>query len=460
MKAINPATEELIRDYPETNEEEIERALRRAAEAFSAWGRRLFAERAEKMLALAAVIREETAELARVNMRESGKPIVQAENEVQKCAWVCEYFAEYAEQFLLSETISTGAMHSEIRYEPMGPLLAIMPWNFPFWQFFRAAVPAIMAGNVVVVKHASNVPGTSLAIGELFGKAGFPAGVVEVLLVSGSQASALIGDGRIRGVTVTGSEGTGRKVAGEAGRHIKKTVLELGGSDPFLVLDDADIVAAARLGTQARTLNAGQSCTAAKRFLVEASVAEAFEEAFVEQMRHVNVGDPSYREVEMGPLARQDLVDDLHDQVRRTVEQGATVRTGGEPMDRQGYFYPPTVLTGVEPGMAAFEEETFGPVAAITRAEDRQELIELANRSRYGLAATIVTANPEVGRRIARELETGAVFVNSMAGYDPRLPMGGRKVSGYGRELSHVGLREFVYAKTVSVEEEQGPPEL
>lgn len=458
MKAINPATEDVIRDYPETTEAELKQLLQQAADAFPRWRRRPLSERAERLRALGAAVLDEVEQLARVNTLEAGKPIAQAEEEVRRCASICEYYAENAEGFLQPQPLATSPWEASMRHEPLGPLLAIMPWNFPFWQLFRAAVPAIIAGNVVLVKHAANVPGTSLEIGDLFRKAGFPEGVLAVLLIRGSRASELIGDARIRAVTVTGSERTGRKVAAEAGSHLKKTVLELGGSDPFLVLADADLSAAARLGARARTLNAGQSCTAAKRFLVETSVADAFEAALTEALQAVPLGDPLCRDVEIGPLARKDLVEELDAQVRRSIEQGAELRCGGAPMDRRGCFYPPTVLTGVRPGMAAFDEETFGPVAAVTRAESREHLIDLANQSPYGLAATVATSDPAEGKRIAGELETGAVFVNSMAGYDPSVPMGGRKASGYGRELGPAGIREFVATKTVWIEQEEGLP--
>ncbi len=452
MKAINPATEELIYDYPETSEATVAEAIRRADDAFIPWRRQPFSQRAELMRSLGRVVRSETEALARINTLEAGKPIAQAEDEVDKCAWICDYYAEHADGFLAPEQVAGDDLTASIHQEPLGPLLAIMPWNFPFWQVFRALVPAMVAGNVALVKHASNVPGTSLAIGDLFGKAGFPEGVLQVLLIGGSRASGLIGDDRIRAVTFTGSTAMGREVAAEAGRHMKKTVLELGGSDSFLVLADADIPAAARLGAQARTLNAGQSCTAAKRFLVEDAVADDFEEALLEQLRQLEPGDPTDRAVEVGPMARKDLMDELQEQVRGSVEQGAAIRLGGEPLDRRGFFYPPTLLAGVVPGMPAFEEETFGPVAAVIRAKDRGALVELANRSRYGLAATIATRDPDEGRRLAGMLETGAVFINSTAGYDPRIPMGGRKDSGYGRELGRAGIHEFVATKTVRVE--------
>lgn len=456
MKAINPATGDLIREYPATGDDELERLLQQAADAFPAWRRRSFAQRAQQVFALGTAMLNEVEGLARLNTLEAGKPVTQAEEEVRRCASICRYYAENAEDFLRSRAVATGAEPASVRYEPLGPLLAIMPWNFPFWQLFRAAVPAIMAGNVVLVKHASNVPGTSLAIGEVFRRAGFPEGVFSVLLIRGSRASQLIGDARIRTVTVTGNEETGRKVAAEAGRHLKKTVLELGGSDPFLVLADADISAAARLGAQARSLNAGQSCTAAKRFLVESGVADAFEAALVEQLQAVPLGDPLRRETQIGPIARQDLLDQLDGQVRRSIGAGAQLRCGGAPLDRRGFFYPPTVLAGVRPGMAAFDEETFGPVAAVTRAESRDQLVDLANQSAYGLAATVVTSDLAEGKRLAAELETGAVFINRMAGYDPELPMGGRKSSGYGRELGPDGIREFVGTKSVWIEAGQG----
>jgi succinate-semialdehyde dehydrogenase / glutarate-semialdehyde dehydrogenase len=449
MKAVNPATGELLREVPEHDESEVAARLERAARAFESWSRFDFAERARHLTSVADLLRDRAADFARLMTAEMGKPIAAAESEIDKCAWVCDFYAEHAAGFLATETVATDAAKSLVRYDPLGPVLAIMPWNFPFWQFFRFAAPALMAGNVAVLKHASNVPGSALAIEAVFREAGFPDGVVTTLLVSAERAKRLIGHPAIRAVTLTGSDRAGMEVAAEAGRCLKKAVLELGGSDPFIVLADVDPVEAARQAARARTINSGQSCVAAKRFLVEDEIADRFETELVRAMENLKVGDPLERDTEVGPLAREDLLDSLDDQVRRTVDAGAALRTGGHRLDRPGAFYAPTVLTGVEPGMAAFDEETFGPVAAVVRARDAAHAVELANRSQFGLGASVWTGDPSRGERLAAEIDSGNVFVNGLVKSDPRLPFGGVKRSGYGRELSEVGIREFVNIKTV-----------
>jgi len=451
MKAINPATTQLLQDYPESQENEVEERLQRAHAAFHSWRQTSFAERAELLREAARLLRRERAVLARLMTEEMGKPIVAAEAEIDKCAWNCEFYAEHAEGFLRPEDVRTDAARSFIRYDPLGPILAIMPWNFPFWQVFRFAAPALMAGNVAVLKHAANVPGCALAIEEVFRQAGCPAGVMTALLVPSAAVAGLIRHPAIQAVTLTGSDRAGQAVAAEAGKQLKKVVLELGGSDPFLVLADADPVAVAQQAAKARCINTGQSCIAAKRFIIEERIADRFEEAFVEAMAGLQVGDPLDRSTDLGPLAREDLLDTLHAQVERTVQAGATLRTGGRRLQRPGYFYAPTVLTGVRPGMPAFEEETFGPVAAVTRARDTAHAIELANTSKYGLAASIWTGDPQRGADLAGKLDVGVVFINEIVKSDPRLPFGGIKRSGYGRELSAVGIREFVNIKTVWV---------
>jgi succinate-semialdehyde dehydrogenase/glutarate-semialdehyde dehydrogenase len=449
MKAVNPATGELIREYPEHDEDEVAERLAQAGRAFASWRRFDFEERARLLTSVGDLLRENQADFARMMTEEMGKPIAAAESEVDKCAWVCDFYAEHAARFLATETVATDASKSLVRYEPLGAVLAIMPWNFPFWQFFRFAAPALMAGNVAVLKHASNVPGSALAIEAAFREAGFPEGVMTTLLVSSERSKRLIGDPVIRAVTLTGSDRAGMEVAAEAGRQLKKTVLELGGSDPFIVLDDADPVEVGRQAARARTINSGQSCIAAKRFIVEEEVADRFEEEFIRAMEGLKSGDPMDRNTELGPMARQDLLDSLDDQVRRTVDAGAQLRTGGHRLDGNGWFYAPTVLTGVEPGMAAFDEETFGPVAAVIRARDTAHAIELANRSSFGLGASVWTSDANRGEHLASEIEAGNVFVNGVVKSDPRLPFGGVKNSGYGRELSEVGIREFVNIKTV-----------
>ncbi len=449
LRAVNPATEELLAEYPEPDDAEIVARLRTAEEAFGAWRLASLSERAGRMLQAAQVLRRDRERLARLVTDEMGKPIVAAEAEIDKCAWVSEFYAEHARAFVAPHEVKTGAAKCYVRYDPLGPVLAVMPWNFPFWQVFRFAAPAIMAGNVGVLKHASNVPGTALAIEAIFREAGFPEGTMTTLLISAKKAESLIGRPEIRAVTLTGSERAGVAVAVAAGRRLKKTVLELGGADPFIVLADADPVAAARLAVKSRAVNSGQSCIAAKRFIVDERIAVRFETAVVEAMEKLRVGDPSDRSVEVGPLARADLVDALHDQVMRTVHAGATLRTGGRRLDRRGFFYAPTVLTRVAPGMPVFDDETFGPVAAVIRASDRQHAIALANQSRFGLGATICTADMAQAESLAAQIEAGCVFVNAMVQSDPRLPFGGVKASGYGRELSEAGIREFTNIKTV-----------
>ncbi|MEX2119575.1 MAG: NAD-dependent succinate-semialdehyde dehydrogenase [Pirellulales bacterium] len=449
LRSINPATEELIREYPEHVDEAVDERLRRAEQAFAAWRRTSFDERAELMTGVARLLRKQRPVYARLMTDEMGKPITAAEAEIDKCAWNCEFYAQRAGSFLRSEEVSTDATRSFVRYDPLGPVLAVMPWNFPFWQVFRFAAPALMAGNVAVLKHAANVSGCALAIEEIFRQAGFEPGVFTALILSSSRVAGLIRHPAIRAVTLTGSDRAGEAVASEAGKQLKKTVLELGGSDPFIVLADADPVEVAGQAAKARTINSGQSCIAAKRFIVEAPIADRFERAFTEQMQRLKVGDPVDRSNDIGPLAREDLLEGLHAQVRRTLEAGAQLRTGGSRLDRRGYFYAPTVLAGVEPGMPAFDEETFGPVAAVVAARDPQHALDLANRSQYGLAASIWTANPERGADLAAQIEAGVVFVNEIVKSDPRLPFGGIKRSGYGRELAEVGIREFVNIKTV-----------
>src|SRR5947209_9577142 len=451
MKAVNPATGELIREYPEHDDSQVEEILSRAEAAFASWRKVPFAERSRLMTRVADLLRDRAADYGRLMTAEVGKPIAASEAEVDKCAWVCDFYAEHAEELLAQETVATDAARSGIRYDPLGPVLAIMPWNFPFWQLFRFAAPALMAGNVGLLKHASNVPGCALAIEEVFRDAGFPEGAMSTLLISSEKAKSLIAHPVIRAVTLTGSEKAGMEVGAEAGRNLKKTVLELGGSDPFIVLNDVDPAEAGRQAAKARTINSGQSCIAAKRFIVEEAVADRFEEEFVRAMEGLKVGDPMDRGNEVGPMAREDLLAALDDQVRRTVEAGAQLRTGGHRLEGQGWYYAPTVLTGVEPGMAAFDEETFGPVAAVIRARDADHAVELANRSTFGLGASVWTGDPARGEALAAEIQSGNVFVNGIVKSDPRLPFGGVKRSGYGRELSAVGIREFVNVKTVWV---------
>jgi succinate-semialdehyde dehydrogenase / glutarate-semialdehyde dehydrogenase len=451
MKAVNPATGEVLREYPEHDDRQVQQKLEKAEEAFASWRKVPFNERARLMSRAADLLRERVEDYGRLMTEEMGKPIAASESEVDKCAWVCDFYAEHAERFLAAENVATDATRSGVRYDPIGPVLAIMPWNFPFWQHFRFAAPALMAGNVGLLKHAANVPGSALAIEEVFRDAGFPEGCMTTLLVPSTRVKGLISHPAVRAVTLTGSDRAGMEVAAEAGRCLKKTVLELGGSDPFIVLADADPAEVARQAARARTINSGQSCIAAKRFIVEGEIADRFEEEFVRRMEELKVGDPMDRSIEVGPMARQDLLDDLDGQVKRTVEAGAQLRTGGHRLDGEGWFYAPTVLTGVEPGMPAFDEETFGPVAAVIRARDAEHAVELANRSQFGLGASVWTGDPARGEALAADIDAGCVFINGIVKSDPRLPFGGVKHSGYGRELAEVGIREFVNIKTVWV---------
>ncbi len=455
FRSTNPATGELVQEYDEHDSAAVDRALDAAVRAFPAWRERSFAERAEVLRRAARVLEERQDEWATLMTREMGKPIAQARAEVEKCAWACEYFAGEAESFLAPESIETDASHSGVRYDPIGPVLAVMPWNFPFWQVFRFAAPALMAGNVGLLKHAGNVSGCCLAIEEILREAGLPDGCFTSLLIGHEEVERMIGHDAIRAVTLTGSVGAGRAVAATAGEHLKKTVLELGGSDPFIVLDDSDpdwIDRAAEHATKGRTINSGESCIAAKRFLPVGGVADAFEDAFVRHMEALKVGDPMDPETGVGPMAREDLLDDLHDQMERTVAAGATLRTGGRRIDPmgngKGHFYAPTVLTGVEPGMPAFDEETFGPLAAVTRARDADHAVELANRSDYGLGASVWGRDVDAARALVPPIDAGCLFVNGIVKSDPRLPFGGVKHSGYGRELSAFGIREFVNVKS------------
>jgi len=457
IQSLNPATEEVLKDFEEFTPAQTEEAVAQAAAAFGSWRRTTFAERSELMRKAAAYLRKRQSDYGRLITLEMGKPVAQAEAEVEKCAWNCDYYAENAERFLADEHVATNARDSFVAYEPLGVILAVMPWNFPFWQVFRFAAPALMAGNTAVLKHASNVPQCALAIEEVFRESGFPAGVFRTLLIGAAAVDAVIANDQVRAVTLTGSDITGAAVAESAGRRLKKTVLELGGSDPYIVLEDADLAQAAQVAAMARNQNAGQSCIAAKRFIVVEAVAEEFERRFTDAVKALRVGDPLERETQVGPMTRADLRDDLDRQVRSSVEQGARVLTGGAARPGKGYFYEPTVLAGVTPKMAVWREETFGPAAAVIRAKDAAEAVAMANDSQFGLGASLWTQDLERGQRLAREIEAGSVFINAMVASDPRLPFGGVKRSGYGRELSAFGIREFVNIQTIWVGPAQAP---
>lgn len=451
IESVNPATGQVIGRYEEYTQEQIEAGLSAAARAFGTWRTTDFDQRGRLMHSAAGYLRDNTDRFAGIITREMGKPIAESEAEIEKCAWNCDFYADHAAEFLADDPVETNALESFVAYQPLGPVLAIMPWNFPFWQVFRFAAPALMAGNVAVLKHASNVPGCALAIEEVFREVEFPDGAFRTLLISPEQTEQIIADDRIAAVTLTGSSGAGRQVAASAGKALKKTVLELGGSDPFIVLADADLDGAVQFAVRARFQNAGQSCIAAKRFIIEESVSDEFERRFVAAVEQLAVGDPTDPSTRVGPLARPDLVEGLDRQVRASVAAGARIATGGHPLGRPGFYYAPTVLTGVTPQMPVFREETFGPVAAVTRVGDADHAVALANDSQYGLGGNLWTRDSARGVALARRIQSGNVFINGMTASDPRLPFGGIKNSGYGRELSWFGIREFTNIQTIWV---------
>ncbi|WIY52746.1 NAD-dependent succinate-semialdehyde dehydrogenase [Devosia sp. YIM 151766] len=451
LLSINPATGALRNRFPEHTQEDVDAALDAARNAQLAWRETALADRSALLRAIAAALRSRADVLARVVTEEMGKPYAEALAEVEKCAWCCTFYAEKGPDFLAPEPIATEAAYSAATFDPLGVVFAIMPWNYPLWQFFRFFAPALMAGNGVVLKHASNVPECALLIADVLREAQVPEGLAGVLMIGPDPVGAIIADDRIAAITLTGSTAVGAVVAAQAGAALKKQVLELGGSDPFIVLADADIAKAAAAGVRSRFINNGQSCVNAKRFIVEASVADAFADAFCAEVERLKVGDPMDDGVSIGPMARDNLRAELHAQVQKSVERGAVARLGGRPIDGAGSFYAPTVLDQVAPGMPAFDEELFGPVAAIIRADDREHAIALANRSEYGLGAAIWTADTERARAVVPRIEAGAVFINAIVASHPHLPFGGIKKSGYGRELGSYGLREFVNVKTVWV---------
>lgn len=452
LSSINPANNKPIKSYKEMTDGESSKIISLANEAFKSWKETSFSDRSELMKNAAEVLRQNSEEYSVLMTMEMGKPITQSRAEVEKCAWVCDYYADNAEEFLKDEIINTEASKSFVSYQPLGVILAVMPWNFPFWQVFRFAAPNLMAGNSGILKHASNVSGCALAIEDVFRKAGFPENLFRTILVSSKNISYIISNENIKAVTLTGSVPAGKSVASLAGSLIKKTVLELGGSDPYIILEDADLKMAAHSCVNSRLINAGQSCIAAKRFIIVQSVYDEFEKLFVDYMSNKKMGDPMDEANDLGPQASYQLRDELHDQVLRSVKLGAEIILGGNIQDDPGAYYPPTVLRNIKPGIPAFDEEIFGPVAALIKAKDEEEAINLANESIFGLGAAVFTKDKEKGERIAKEnLNAGCCFVNDFVRSDPRLPFGGIKKSGYGRELSPFGIKEFVNIKTVYV---------
>jgi succinate-semialdehyde dehydrogenase / glutarate-semialdehyde dehydrogenase len=449
ITSINPTTGQTLREFAAFDEAEIEKRLHRAEQAFARHRREVFAKRAQLMIAVASLLEQEKEELGRIITLEMGKLFRAAIEEVEKCARGCRFYAENGERFLEDEPAQTNAARSFVRYEPLGPILAIMPWNFPFWQVFRFAAPALMAGNVALLKHAANVPQCALAIEDLFCRAGFDEGVFQTLLIEAKQVESIIGDPRVKAVTLTGSDRAGSAVASTAGRQLKKSVLELGGSDPFIVMPSADLEIAAITAVKARTINTGQSCIAAKRFFIADKVYDPFLERFVEKMRSLKIGDPLDETTEIGPLATEQILDGVHQQVQKSISLGAKLLTGGNRVEGPGFFYEPTVLINVTRESPAYREEVFGPVASVFRTRDEEEAIEAANDSIYGLGASVWTNDKKEQDLFTSELETGMVFFNSMVLSDPRLPFGGIKRSGFGRELGAIGIREFTNAKTI-----------
>jgi succinate-semialdehyde dehydrogenase/glutarate-semialdehyde dehydrogenase len=453
IASMNPATGDLLKTFAPLTDHQLAAKLDLAAEAFAAYRSTSFAYRAERLLRTAEILEREKDTFGRLMTLEMGKPIQAAIDEAVKSAWACRYYAQHAERFLADEPIETSASSSYIRYQPLGPVLAVMPWNYPFWQVIRFAAPALMAGNVGLLKHASNVPQSALAIEDVFLRAGFPAGVFQTLLIGADKVDAILGDPRVVAATLTGSEGAGIQVGVSAAKRIKKVVLELGGSDPFIVMSSANLEEAVATAVKARVANNGQSCIAAKRFIVEESIADDFEQELVRRMKALRVGDPLDPKTELGPLASAEAVRDLQENVQKSVDAGAKLVTGGRPLAGPGCFYPPTVLTDIPRNSPAYREEFFGPVASLFRVKDAGEAIRIANDTRFGLGASVWTRDPAERDRFIEALEAGMVFVNKMVASDPRVPFGGVKQSGFGRELGAFGIREFANVKTVWVED-------
>ncbi len=453
IASINPATGEVLKTFEPLSDSQIDQKLQRAADAFIQHRKLSFPERARKMTRVAEILENEKEVFGRIMTLEMGKPLRSAVDEAAKCAWACRYYAENAESFLADQVVETAASRSYIRFQPLGPILAVMPWNFPFWQVMRFVAPALMAGNVGLLKHASNVPQCALAIEEIVRRAGFAEGVFQTLLVGAQKVDGILADQRVVAATLTGSEGAGIEVGISAAKRIKKVVLELGGSDPFVVMPSANLEEAVATGVKARIINNGQSCIAAKRFIVHSSIADEFEREFVRRLEALKIGDPMDPATELGPLATPSGLEDLDRDVQKSVAAGAKLLTGGKRLDRPGNFYAATVLTNIPPESPAYREELFGPVASIFRAKDLDHAIQLANDSRFGLGASAWTNDPIERDRLINEIEAGMVFINRMVVSDPRLPFGGVKYSGHGRELGVQGIREFTNAKAVWIQE-------
>lgn len=451
IQTINPTNNQVVKTFEEFTIKRVYSIIEDAQSAFIDWRLKSFRERSGLMHTAAKVLRKNKDKYAKIMTLEMGKPIAQSIAEIEKCAWVCDYYAEKAEEFLMKEFVESDASESFVQFDPLGIVLAVMPWNFPFWQVFRFAAPALMAGNTALLKHASNVPQCALAIEEVFAEAGFPKNVFNALLIGAKHVEKVLNNPLVKAATLTGSEPAGRSIASISGKMLKKSVMELGGSDPFIILKDADIEESVKVGVMARVLNNGQSCIAAKRFIIANKIADEYEKRYIEKMDSLLVGDPMDMKTELGPIAREDLLQELDWQVQKSVKQGAKIMTGGKRAEREGAFYLPTVLSNVKKGMLAYTDELFGPVAIMIRAEDENEAIQIANDTSFGLGASIWTSDIERVKNLAKQIDSGSVFINGMVKSDPRLPFGGVKSSGYGRELSHYGIKEFVNIKTVWV---------
>ncbi len=449
LETINPATEKIIKSFNAISNQEVSEIIDKVNKDFLNWKNFNYSKRKHLLLKAANILRNEKNKYAKILTMEMGKPITQAIAEVEKCAWVIEYYAKNTESILKEEIIKTDASESYVRFEPIGIVLAVMPWNFPFWQVFRFAAPALMAGNAAILKHASNVPMSALAIEEIFQKAGLPENLFRTLLITSNQVEKVIENPLVKAATLTGSEYAGSMVASRSGKLLKKSVMELGGSDPFIILEDADLDLSTTVAVSARLFNNGQSCIAAKRFIVVEEIYDKFEKLFLEKMKAVVIGDPMKEETELGPIARKDLLLELHGQVVKSVEKGATILLGGNILEQKGFYYPATILTNVKKGMPAYEQEIFGPVASVIKVKDEKEAIFVANDTDFGLGASLWTEDINKAKEIIPSIEAGSVFVNGMVKSDPRLPFGGIKLSGFGRELSHYGIKEFVNIKTV-----------